>query len=56
MRDDKEKVMEILFSLFEKHQFYNIKVKTDLFSILVGWWFYSFITSFYEKYCYPQEF
>eukprot|EP00088_Acartia_fossae_P071011 TRINITY_DN9653_c0_g1_i11.p1 TRINITY_DN9653_c0_g1~~TRINITY_DN9653_c0_g1_i11.p1 ORF type:complete len:288 (-),score=63.36 TRINITY_DN9653_c0_g1_i11:300-1163(-) len=25
MRDDKEKVMEILFSLFEKHQFYNIK-------------------------------
>ena len=28
MRDDKEKVMEILFSLFEKHQFYNIKVRT----------------------------
>lgn len=27
MRDDKEKVMEILFSLFEKHQYYNIKVK-----------------------------
>jgi hypothetical protein len=26
MRDDKEKVMEILFSLFEKHQYYNIKV------------------------------
>jgi len=25
MRDDKEKVMEILFALFEKHQFYNIK-------------------------------
>lgn len=25
MRDDKEKVMEILFSLFEKHQYYNIK-------------------------------
>jgi transcription initiation factor TFIIF subunit beta len=25
MRDDKEKVMETLFSLFEKHQFYNIK-------------------------------
>jgi len=24
-RDDKEKVTEILFSLFEKHQFYNIK-------------------------------
>ena len=25
MRDDKEKVQEILFALFEKHQFYNIK-------------------------------
>jgi len=25
MRDDKEKVMEILFALFEKHQYYNIK-------------------------------
>ena len=34
MRDDKEKVMEILFSLFEKHQFYNIKVRTVVFTIL----------------------
>ena len=34
MRDDKEKVMEILFSLFEKHQFYNIKVITVIFTIL----------------------
>lgn len=25
MRDDKEKVQEILFALFEKHQYYNIK-------------------------------
>jgi len=25
MRDDKDKVTEILFALFEKHQFYNIK-------------------------------
>jgi len=25
MRDDKDKVMEILFALFEKHQYYNIK-------------------------------
>ena len=25
MRDDKEKVQEIIFALFEKHQFYNIK-------------------------------
>jgi len=25
MRDDKDKVMEVLFALFEKHQFYNIK-------------------------------
>jgi len=25
MRDDKDKVQEILFALFEKHQFYNIK-------------------------------
>jgi len=25
MRDDKDKVQEVLFSLFEKHQFYNIK-------------------------------
>ena len=26
MRDDKEKVLEVLFALFEKHQYYNIKV------------------------------
>ena len=25
MRDDKEKVQEIIFALFEKHQYYNIK-------------------------------
>jgi len=25
MRDDKEKVLEVLFALFEKHQYYNIK-------------------------------
>ena len=25
MRDDKDKVQEIIFALFEKHQFYNIK-------------------------------
>ena len=25
MRDDKDKVQEILFALFEKHQYYNIK-------------------------------
>ena len=25
LRDDKEKVMEVLFGLFEKHQYYNIK-------------------------------
>lgn len=25
MRDDKDKVLEILFALFEKHQYYNIK-------------------------------
>ena len=25
MRDDKEKVQEIIFELFEKHQYYNIK-------------------------------
>ena len=24
-RDDKERVLEILFGLFEKHQYYNIK-------------------------------
>ena len=34
MRDDKEKVMEILFSLFEKHQFYNIKVIIVIFTML----------------------
>ena len=32
MRDDKEKVMEKLFSLFEKHQYYNIKVGPTLSS------------------------
>ena len=25
LRDDKEKVMEVLFGLFEKHQYYNIR-------------------------------
>ena len=25
VRDDKEKVEEIIFALFEKHQFYNTK-------------------------------
>ena len=25
LREDKEKVMEVLFGLFEKHQYYNIK-------------------------------
>ena len=25
LRDDKERVMEVLFGLFEKHQYYNIK-------------------------------
>ena len=30
MRDDKEKVMEILFALFEKHQYYNIKVNEQV--------------------------
>ena len=25
LREDKDKVMEVLFGLFEKHQYYNIK-------------------------------
>ncbi|XP_056005746.1 general transcription factor IIF subunit 2-like isoform X2 [Ostrea edulis] len=39
LREDKEKVMDILFNAFEKHQYYNVK---DLVSItkqpIMTWW------------------
>ena len=38
MRDDKDKVMEILFALFEKHQYYNIKVSQEKQRIYLEQW------------------
>ena len=56
LRDDKEKVMEVLFGLFEKHQYYNIKdlvkeTRQPVTYLKVGRSFSSLFT--YVAFCLP---